>query len=457
MEIRRFVQRVVSHYPWDYMLFIFAAWTIPAIYGLFNRYFIGFMSYESVITEQSFESLEVLMEVFLEMFPLAILALVSRDFQGQRNVRGVLKSALVMQLGITVIFSAIFFVFASSFIDWINTPDSAKTLALTYFRLRVVSLPFTALAAVLLVAIKSLRRGGLAVLISFICVFFNFILDVFLISNFSFSLKLGLVGSALDNVLASIASFLVSGVVFILISKKSRDSSFSVTNIRSVLRIGKWTGLESLVRNIGYIVGVVALVNLIGASEPAAIGGYNTAMWLMWGITLIPILSWTEATQVAIGNAFGQRDFKSMKNIQIFSTILMGLYMLGWIIIGHFAWEPISKWLNTSISAEIAEYSKTTFNYLIFPYILFAIGSGIKAVFIGTGRPLYVLIPSAIVNIFIYIPLGLSVKYGGIVVGYKLFLEVTIAVFTVDFFVSIFYLYKKGYKPLESHITNHLT
>lgn len=128
VKLHNFIRRGFSHYPWDYMLFIFAAWAIPAVYGLFNRYFIGYMSYESVVTEQSFEALEVLMEVFLEMFPLAILALVSKDFQNQENVRGVLKTAVVMQLIITITFATLFVAFAGSFIDWINTPKGARSL-----------------------------------------------------------------------------------------------------------------------------------------------------------------------------------------------------------------------------------------------------------------------------------------------------------------------------------------
>lgn len=444
------LRRGLSHYPWDYMLFIFAAWAVPALYGLFNRYFIGFMTYESVVTEQSFEALEVLMEVFLEMFPLAVLALVARDFQRQQNVRGVLKTSLILQIGITVAFSAVFFILAASFIDWINTPAGAKPLALRYFRLRALSLPFTALAALFLIAIKALRKGRLAILLAFIGVLLNFVLDLFLISNFSFSLKLGLVGSAIDNLLASFFSMLISGIAFLAASKKGTNNKVSRLHANSVVGIGKWTGLESLVRNVGYIVGVVALVNIIGAAEPAAIGGYNTAMWVMWGIALIPILSWTEATQVAIGNAYGKNDFEAMKGIQVTSCVVMGLYMVAWAVFGQFAWEPISKWLNKSIGPDVAEYSKTTFTYLIVPYTLFAIGSGLKAVFIGTGRPVYIFVCSTIVNVLIYIPLGLLAKYAGVKVQYTLFLQLTIAVFTLDFILSIIFLATKGYRSLPN-------
>jgi Na+-driven multidrug efflux pump len=448
MKILASVRRGLPHYPWDYMLFIFAAWAIPAAYGLLNRYFIGYMTYESVVTEQSFEALEVLMEVFLEMFPLAVLALVARDFQQQRNVQGVLKTSLVLQLGVTVSFTIAFIIFAGSFIDWINTPQNARPLALNYFRLRTLSLPFTALSALFLIAIKALRKGRMAILLAFVGVVVNFGLDVLLISNFPFSLKLGLIGSAMDNLLASFLLTLVSAIAFLATSKRGSNYSVSAVNASAVVRIGKWTGLESLVRNVGYIVGVVALVNIIGAAEPAAIGGYNTAMWVMWGIVLIPILSWTEATQIAIGNAYGGRDVTAMRGIQITSCFVMGLYMLAWALFGQFAWKPISKWLNSSIASDVVEYSRTTFIYLIAPYTLFAVGSGLKTVFIGTGRPVYILICSTVVNALIYIPLGLLAKYAGVKVDYILFLQLTIVVFTLDFALTILFLIRNGYRTL---------
>ena len=61
-------------------------------------------------------------------------------------------------------------------------------------------------------------------------------------------------------------------------------------NTKNIFPIGKWSGLESAVRNLGYIMGVVSVVNIIGGTNPDAIGGYNTAMWVMWAIILIPIL-----------------------------------------------------------------------------------------------------------------------------------------------------------------------
>jgi hypothetical protein len=96
----------------------------------------------------------------------------------------------------------------------------------------------------------------------------------------------------------------------------------------------------------------------------------------------------------------------------------------------------IMRALNNGISSDTARYSKVTFDYLIVPYTLFAVGSGLKALFIGTGRPFYIFVPSAIVNLLIYMPLGLAAKYLGVKIRYTEFLQATIAVFLLDFILS---------------------
>lgn len=440
-----FIKSVFKHYPADFMFLILLAWLLPAVYSLLNRYFIGYMSYESIVTEQSFEALEVIMEVFLEMFPLAVLALVSRRFKNTTDIISIVKSAFILQLAITLLFVIINYFSAYYFIDWINTPESSRNLALDYFRVRGFSLPFSTLAALMVISIKSMRRGGIAIFIVFLNVLINYILDALFISDYSFSLKLGLMGSAWNNVMSNALTMIISVIIFKYLVRSDSSVKLHKESSIAIYKIGRWTGLESLVRNLGYIIGVVAVVNFIGKVEPDAIIGYNTTMMIMWGITLIPVLAWTEATQIAIGNAYGDSDFDAMKKIQIVSVVILTLYILLWIPAGVCYWEPLSRWLNKGVNDTVVCYSMITFNYLIFPYILFTIGSGLKTIFIGTGRPLFVLIPSAIVNIMIYIPFGLMVKYNVISINYINFLLITLSVFTIDFVFTVFFLYKKGY------------
>ncbi|MBI2184030.1 MAG: hypothetical protein HYU39_03620 [Thaumarchaeota archaeon] len=86
-------RKAFQHYPWDYILLILVAWIIPAAYGLLNRYFIGYMSYESVVVNQSYEAVEVALEVLLEMFPLAVLVLVAWEFKNKESATRIVKTA----------------------------------------------------------------------------------------------------------------------------------------------------------------------------------------------------------------------------------------------------------------------------------------------------------------------------------------------------------------------------
>ncbi len=447
-------QRALKQYPWDYMLLILAAFIIPATYGLLNRYFIGYMSYESIVVDQSYEAVEVSLEVLLEMFPLAVLALVAWRFTDKHRIASIVKTALIMQLIITVCFVAFLFLFGDVFIDWINTPENARSLAGQYFRIIALSMPFQAMSTVLLVAIKSMRKGWLAVGLAFVGVAINFGLDAMFISNYSFSLNLGLIGSAWDRVIANVALFIITGLVFWYLVRKEVKVDLKIEKkvAKAIFKIGRWTGLESLVRNAGYIIGVIAVVNFIGSRESAAIGGYNTAMWVMWVIALIPVLSWTEATNVAVGNAYGRKDYKSMWDIQKVSILIVSLYMIVWAIIGSFVWGPISGWLNASASEEVVDYSVLTFQLLIFPYLLFSIGSCLKSYFIGTGRPFWIFFTSALVNVGIYIPLGLMVKMHVISISYYDFLLITNIVFALDFVIIVYLLWRYGYRKLRPHM-----
>jgi Na+-driven multidrug efflux pump len=451
IKIKNTFREAFKQYPWDYMLLILAAFIIPAIYGLLNRYFIGYMSYTSIVVDQSYEAVEVSLEVLLEMFPLAVLALVAWRFTDKQKITSIVKTALIMQLIITICFVSFLFIYGDVFIDWINTPESARSLAGQYFRIIALSMPFQAMSTVLLVAIKSMRKGWLAVGLAFVGVGINFALDAVFISNYSFSLHLGLIGSAWDRVAANVALFIITGLVFWWMVRKEVKLDLKIEKkvAKAIFKIGRWTGLESLVRNAGYIIGVIAVVNFIGSRESAAIGGYNTAMWVMWVIALIPVLSWTEATNVAVGNAYGRKDYQSMWNIQKVSILIVTIYMLIWAVIGSFVWGPISGWLNASASHEVVDYSVLTFQLLIFPYILFAIGSCLKSFFIGTGRPFWIFFTSALVNVGIYIPLGLMVKLHVISISYYDFLIITNIVFILDFVIIVYLLWRYGYRRLK--------
>ncbi len=138
-----------------------------------------------------------------------------------------------------------------------------------------------------------------------------------------------------------------------------------------------------------------------------------------------------------------------MKNIQKISAAVMGAYMLAWMGWGGTAWEHLSIWINGGADNAIAAYSRLTFRWLIGPYLLFAVGTSLKAFFIGTGRPFWIFMASAVVNGAVFLPLGWAVRKSVIQLTYTDFLAITAAAFVVDFLLVAFFLWRWGYRQLE--------
>jgi len=74
-------------------------------------------------------------------------------------------------------------------------------------------------------------------------------------------------------------------------------------NLKPLFSVGGWTGVDSLIRNIGYILVPLSVLNFIGT---APFGGYGLAMTVMWTL-IIPVLAITEGTNVIVGNNFGEK------------------------------------------------------------------------------------------------------------------------------------------------------
>ncbi len=436
-------------YPREFMGLMVLAWAIPALYSLVNTYYIGQMEMEAIAISEQYENVAVLLEILLEMFPLAVLALVAHNFTDAKKASDVIRAALPMQLLVTIGFMVLVFFGASIFVDAMNVPPDIASRTEAFLRVKVIAIPFESMAALFVISIKAMRRGRLAVLIAAIGVVINVVLDTLMISNLSFSLSLGIMGSAWDYVISKILMFIIAMVAFYLIVRERPNVRFDRKMSEAILRIGKYTGLESAVRNAGYILGMLIVLNTLGTAQ---YGGYGVAMTIMWMIFLIPVLALTEATNVAIGNEYGRKDLERMRNVQMVSLLIMGIYMIAVAVLGCLIWYDLSSIFNKN--QEIVDYSVATFYYLIIPYIMFALSSGLKSLFIGTGNTRYYLAPSTVVNLGIYIPIGIAVKMGYYLPSFDEIMTISFLVFAIDLVISAIMVrihYKKMIWELNTH------
>ena len=133
------------------------------------------------------------------------------------------------------------------------------------------------------------------------------VLDVTFLSNFSFSLQLGVDGVAYSNIMTEAGSCLmVSCLLFSRLRPHRTGTSFHW--IKTWLLTGLYSGLDSLVRNLVYILVILRSMNLL-----ASAGLYWTTNTFIWSYLLLPFLPLSEILRVDIASAgkpwwLGQTD-----------------------------------------------------------------------------------------------------------------------------------------------------
>jgi Na+-driven multidrug efflux pump len=428
-SLKNRITSTLQPYQWSFIGFLILAAFIPKIYELTNIFWIGHISDNALAITEQYEFLGVSIEVVNEMIPFGILALVAQNYLNKEKITSILKSGLILQVLFSSIFMAIVVLFTPQFVSTIGTPSEIVSLTTNYLLLRAVALPFDSAAIVLLIAIKSMRKGRDVLYLVLFSVIINMILDLFLISNTSVSMHLGVQGAAIGYVISKVALFIVTAAFAIrILGIKLRSISLSNWNstARSVFSIGGWTGLDSLVRNVGYILVPLNILNVIGTNP---YGGYGLAMTVMWTL-IIPILAITEGTNVVVGNYYGERNYSNIKKVLLTSLLLVTMTMIAIALGGIFFWKSLSSFFNQNPA--MVEYSTATFWWLIIPYCLFALDMVLKSIFFGTGKTKYIFYISAFCNFVLIIPFWVLAKLGFLAASFDNVMALFAVVFAVD-------------------------
>jgi Na+-driven multidrug efflux pump len=401
---------------------------IPKFYELSNVYWIGRISTDALAITEQYEFIAVTIEIVNEMIPFGILALVAQNYHNREKVIEILKAGLLIQIAFSLLVTGIVVFFTRDFVATIGTPAEIVSLTTDFLLLKSIALPFEAVAYILLIAIKSLQKGKEALILVTISVIVNMILDLFLISNTSVSLHLGIQGVAIGYVVSKVLLAFISIGYTLYLLKLDIPTLIKTrwkVHIVPLFRIGGWTGLDSLVRNVGYM-GLLLVLNIMGTNE---YGGYGLAMWVMWTL-LIPVLALGEGTSVVVGNYFGEKRFEDLMNVVKTSMVLVIATMLAIATIGIFWWGALSTFFNPNL--EMVRYSVETFWWLIIPYIGFGIGTILRSIFYGTGQTRYIFYIACVVNIGMILPFVALIRMGIITASFTAVMIFYMISFLVD-------------------------
>lgn len=439
---------------WDWRLFVFILLFLglPNVYQLYRVYLIGNQLPETgglaIVSQWQFVGLVV--EVFQEATVLAIFFFLGSQMRSNTSVQlDRAKSVLAFIFIGSVAFAVGVFLFRDAFMILVGTPEDIQGQTRSFLGISIFSIPFTLLAAAIVVVLESLSLRKLVLVLAIVNVALRFGLDSLFFGGYGFSLEAGVVGVGWSTLLASVGLFLVGLLLFVRvkgIGLREFRTLPSFTDISEYLRVGLGSGGDSLVRNVAYFFMIIRIVNTIGSAE---IGGYYLAIQILWGFMLVPVLAFADSAKALIANA--SHDMPRVKTLWHASMGITAGMMLVWV-----ALVPAFPAFASALSddPETIEWAITAFGILFVPYVLFSFNTVMDSIFYGVGKTQYMAYQAVLTNGTVYLAAFLLYLSGawnptfqGIMVLFSLGILVD-SFLTMFFVVKVLYLDPQKY-PLH--------
>ena len=387
---------------WRLYFFILLFLGLPNAYQVYRTAIIGTTLPDpgslAIVSQWQFVGLAV--EVLQEATVLAIFFFVGSQIRGGRAVQmDRARTVLFVIFAASLAYSAGVFAFTDAFIDAIGTPEEIRDQTRAYLEVSVFSLPFTVLAAAVVVLFESLGMRRMVLAMALINVGLMFGMDMLFFGEAGPSIMADTTGVAWSTLLASLSLFLI-GLMLLFRTGGVRASSLlalpSFSGLRTYLRVGMWSGADSAIRNAAYFVMIIGIVNHIGVGE---MGGYYLFVQLMWGFLLVPVLAFAESAKALVANASGSA--RTVRRLWTASMLITALILAA-------VWLPaLSLFGDIAASmtgdAETLGFALTAFGILLLPYVMFAFNTVTDSVFYGMGRTVYMAAQSAATNGTVYL------------------------------------------------------
>ena len=419
---------ITEFYPWHFIAFLILASFIPQLYTISNLFWIGRISQDALVITEQYEFMVTVLEILLNTIPVGVLALVAQNYHNQKKIMEIVKAGLILQVALSLSVTIIFIFFNREGIALIGTPLEIVDQTRDYLMLRSIAFPLDGIAYLLLVALKSLKKGkDVFILIAF-SVILNMVLDLFMISNTPVSLNMGISGVAISFLLTK-SLLLVIALAWLIHILEFNISSLITTSwcnqVVPLFRIGSWSGLETAIRMISYL-WILAILNGLGKDEYA---GFGLALWMIW-IFFMPISAVGTGTSVLVGNFLGEKRYGDLRNILKTSIVLAIAFSLTIAITGFLWWHQVSLFLNPDPA--IAGLSDTVFVVGFIGFIGYCLRIVLRSVFYGTGKTRYILYITCITNIGIIIPFCALTLAGIITPTYTMVVGVYLVVYVIE-------------------------
>ena len=383
----------------NYKLFIslLVLGLVPTIYTTVRIFFLGQLPGEysfSIAGQLSWVNL--LYEILSEAIVLPLFFFIGKVLTDKKEFANRMRTGLLVSVSAYVILSIIIIAFAKPLLSLMATDKAIIDASATYIRIESVASIFSLAFNFILVGMVTLGKEKYVYVLTAVKLVLCLLVDTFMVSTLPVSLNLGVNGIAFSNIIVNV---ILVVTVIILLSKEGivlfKKAKLSFAWMKDFLKVGGISGLESLVRNVAYMLMIARMVNMVGEQ-----GTYWVANNFIWGWLLLPVLQLGELIKRETAT-----DENAVKNNSLGYFIITAVICVLWIVTIPL-WKPfMTHVLNFRDVDKLFELVMVLLGF----YMLYAFQNVFDSTFYGLGKTNYMLFESVVTN---------SIYYGGAFILY---------------------------------------
>lgn len=362
----------------------------PTLYTTLRVFFLGQLPGEwsySIAGQLSW--INLIYEVINEAIILPLYFFMGAALTDKEEFAGRIRSGLLVTFCVYAVCSVFVVIFINPLLRFMAVSTDILEESASYIRIECLANVFGILFSFLLVSLVSIGKSRFVYVITGAKLILSIVLDTVLVSNLSFSLKMGVNGIGVSNCISNLILFIVS---FLLIQRSGypiwSKAKLSFAWMKDFLKIGGVSGLESFVRNLAYMLMVSRMVNMVGEQ-----GTYWVANNFIWGWLLLPINQLAELIKQETA-----KDERAVKENTLGYFAITTITCLLWFVL-----LPLYKPFMSHILGfdDVDKLFRLVLVLLGF-YVLYAFQNVFDATFYGRGKTGYMLFESVVTNSVYY-------------------------------------------------------
>ncbi|KAF7903011.1 hypothetical protein EAF00_002913 [Botryotinia globosa] len=415
------------------LLFNTGAFILPALYSTLSKLWVANIDSTQVATTDVYTYIGVIVEVLNEGLPRAVWVIIADESNRSLRSRLTLTYTLICFQILFGTLLMMIFLASAEHLAAAFVPEIVRKASLTYVRISSVQALSSAMSTAVANSTRALDHPDVPLLISSVQFAVNIMLDLLIISRFHVGSFTPTVNTqALIRMTCDLASAGCGLLYFIYLALRMQRSTssppitpaslpaspsgslspcdsrnatepkprISILALKTLFKPGKWTFLESALRNAIYLWLIHGIVSM-GLDYATAWGVFNN---IRWGIVMVPVNALQASTSTFVGHAWGawrksvgietrkpraeRADVIKIVHYALVSSVI-ALLIEGLFCIFLSLWGIRKFSFYLSESAAVAKITEHMWRTIDWCYIFYAVTTQLAAILLATVPKLY--------------------------------------------------------------------